>query len=160
WYGGRARRSVGQRTAGSKPPSRRPLGSEACLVDSYEGGQPPCTIPTKGAYPLREPPGGVPPPCGGAPGTHCSSDCNGWAPRTVVNNAGLRGSLELGGSGMGILVLLVPGHLDGFQNLFVRFLRIVSELRQRRDPCVHIGESYGERVGVRVLLDQSDRNLL
>src|SRR5207245_5307643 len=64
WYGGRARRSVGQRPAGSKPPSRRPLGSEACLVDSYEGGQPPCTIPTKGAYPLREPPGGVPPPCG------------------------------------------------------------------------------------------------
>src|SRR5437773_7497412 len=69
WYGGGARRSVRQRTAGSKPPSRRPLGSEACLVDSYEGGQPPCTNPTEGAYPLRETPGGAPPPCGVAPGT-------------------------------------------------------------------------------------------
>src|SRR5688572_9803382 len=71
--GVRARRSVPQRTVSSTPRSRRPLGSEACLVDSYEGGQPPCTIPTKGAHPLREPPGGVPPPRGGAPGTHCAS---------------------------------------------------------------------------------------
>src|SRR5437867_12034146 len=57
---GRARRLVPQRTVSSTPRSRRPLGSEACLVDSYEGGQPPCTIPTKGAHPLRDPPGGVP----------------------------------------------------------------------------------------------------
>ena len=88
--GGRARRSVPRRTVSSTPQSRRPLGSEACLVDSYEGGQPPCTIPTKGAHPLRESPGGVPPPRGGAPGTHCSSDCNGCARRTVMNNAGQR----------------------------------------------------------------------
>jgi hypothetical protein len=73
WYGGRARRSFGQRTVSSTPPSRRPLGSEACLVDSYEAGQPSCTIPPKEAHPLREPPGGVPPPRTGAPGTHCAS---------------------------------------------------------------------------------------
>src|SRR5437867_11247899 len=60
WYGGRARRLVGQRIVSSTPRSRRPLGSGTCLVDSYEGGQPPCTIPTKGAHPPREPPGGVP----------------------------------------------------------------------------------------------------
>jgi len=35
------------------PPSRRRLGSEACLAHSYKGGQPPCRIPTKGAHPLR-----------------------------------------------------------------------------------------------------------
>src|SRR5438093_4366769 len=83
WYGGRARRLVGHRIVHplhsaeqrvpDTPPSRRPLGPEACLVDSYEGGQPPCTIPTKGAHPLREPPGGMPPPRASAPGTHCAS---------------------------------------------------------------------------------------
>src|SRR5687768_4152452 len=31
------------------------FGPEACLTDSYEGGQPPCTIPTKGTHPLRIP---------------------------------------------------------------------------------------------------------
>src|SRR5439155_19571105 len=35
---------------------RRRIGSEACLSGSYQGGLPPCTIPTKGAPPLRNPP--------------------------------------------------------------------------------------------------------
>ena len=34
---------------------RRRVGPEACLSASYKGGQPPCTIPTKGAHPLRNP---------------------------------------------------------------------------------------------------------
>src|SRR5438034_10822920 len=67
WYGGRARRSVGHRIVGNTPPSRRPLGPEACLLRSYEGGQPPCTIPTNGAHPLRQPPARMPPPCARAP---------------------------------------------------------------------------------------------
>ena len=33
------------------------FGAEPCLTDSYEGGQPPCTIPTKGTHPLRNPSG-------------------------------------------------------------------------------------------------------
>ncbi len=31
------------------------FGPETCLTDSYKGGQPPCTNPTKGAHPLRAP---------------------------------------------------------------------------------------------------------
>ena len=53
--GGRARRSVGQHTVSSMPPSRRWVGPDACLASSYKGGQPPCTIPTNGAHPLRNP---------------------------------------------------------------------------------------------------------
>jgi hypothetical protein len=51
----RACRSVGQHTVSSMPPSRRWVGPEACLASSYKGGQPPCTIPTKGSHPLRNP---------------------------------------------------------------------------------------------------------
>ena len=32
------------------------FGPEPCLTDSYEGGQPPCTIPVQGAHPLQFPP--------------------------------------------------------------------------------------------------------
>src|SRR3989454_5763542 len=62
WYGGRGRRSVGHRIGGDKPPPPPPLGPEACLLGSYQGGQPPSTIPPKGAHPPPEPPRGVPPP--------------------------------------------------------------------------------------------------
>ena len=31
------------------------FGAEPCLTESYEGGQPPCTIPAKGTYLLRIP---------------------------------------------------------------------------------------------------------
>ena len=31
------------------------FGPEACLTDSYEGGQPPCTIPSKGTIPFESP---------------------------------------------------------------------------------------------------------
>lgn len=49
----------------------------------------------------------------------------------------------LGWSGLGVLVLFVPGHLDGFQLFFVRGLRIVGELWQGHNPRMHIGESDG-----------------
>jgi len=59
--GGRARRSVGQRTAGSMPPSL---------------AAPPWPIATSRA---------TGPPRARLPGTHCSLHCNGCTRRTAMN---------------------------------------------------------------------------
>ena len=40
---------------GSRTTLRRLLGPDACLAASRRGGQPPRVLPTKGAYPLRDP---------------------------------------------------------------------------------------------------------
>jgi hypothetical protein len=49
----RARRSVGQRTVSSMPPSLAGSALEPASPTLTKGGQPPCRIPTKGAHPLR-----------------------------------------------------------------------------------------------------------
>src|SRR5437867_8074375 len=69
----------------------------------------------------------------------------------ILQRDNARGVL-LGGnaSGTRVLILLVPGHLDGLQNFLVRLLGIVSKFRQRRDPRMHLGEPHSQRVGIRV----------
>ena len=51
--GGRARRSVGQHTVSSMPPSLAGSALKPTSPTLTRGGWPPCRIPTKGAYPLR-----------------------------------------------------------------------------------------------------------
>ena len=48
-------RDLWSRRSGLNGTTCHRLGPETCLTDSYKGGQPPCTIPTKGAHPLRAP---------------------------------------------------------------------------------------------------------
>src|SRR6267143_1027309 len=56
-------------------------------------------------------------------------------------------------SGLRVLILLVPGHLDRFEDFFVRCFWIVPEVGERHDPGVHIGESNRERVCFRMFFD-------
>src|SRR5712691_853842 len=58
--GRRARRSVGQHTVSSMPPSRRRLGSEACLAHSYKGVSPLVESPRRGHAPSKLPGGVLP----------------------------------------------------------------------------------------------------
>ena len=55
-------------------------------------------------------------------------------------------------SGLRVLVLLQPGHLDRFKDAFVGFLGVVLELGQPDDPLVQVGEADGQRVYVRMRL--------
>ncbi len=48
-------RDIWSRRSGLNGTTCHRFGPETCLTDSYKGGQPPCTIPTKGAHPLRAP---------------------------------------------------------------------------------------------------------
>ena len=48
-------RDLWSRRSGLNGTTCHRLGPETYLTDSYKGGQPPCTIPTKGAHPLRAP---------------------------------------------------------------------------------------------------------
>ena len=69
--------------------------------------------------------------------------------RTFVISRGGRFS----GSGLRVLIFLVPGHLNRFKDIFVRFFGIVREVGKRDDPGVHVGESNGERVRLRMFFD-------
>jgi hypothetical protein len=77
--GRRARRSVGQHTVSSMPPSRRRLGSEACLTHS-----------SKGAAPLEHPhEGGTPPselPVVAKPRLAAPRTCLAWQMRDFATN--------------------------------------------------------------------------
>ena len=59
----------------------------------------------------------------------------------------------------GVLELLVPRHLNGFEPAFVGFLRIVGEAFQLGHVAVQIGESHRERINLRKLLLQADADL-
>ena len=56
-------------------------------------------------------------------------------------------------------MLLVPGHLNGLELSFIRFLGIVLELRQLRDIAVQIGVTDGKRIGVGMFFRQKDANV-
>src|SRR4051794_37295254 len=53
-----------------------------------------------------------------------------------------------------VLPLLVPGHLDGLQQLLVRLGRLPLEPLQVEHPLVHVGEPHRERVEGVVPLEQ------
>jgi hypothetical protein len=57
------------------------------------------------------------------------------------------------------LVFFVPGHLNRFQGLLIRFLRVVFEVWERHDPGMHIGEADRERVSIRMFFHQPDRDI-
>ncbi len=42
----------------------------------------------------------------------------------------------------------MPGHLDGFEFGFVGFGGVAGEEWEFGDPFVHVGEAYGEGIGV------------
>jgi hypothetical protein len=71
--GRRARCSVGQHTVSSMPPSRRGLGSEACLAHSYKGASPLVKSPRRGHAPFGTPRRGVAPPRGSARLSHVAT---------------------------------------------------------------------------------------
>ena len=78
--GRRARRSLDQHTVSSMPPSRRRLGSEACLAHSYKGGPALLSNPHEGGVPPSEPPGGV------LPHLAAPRACLAWRLRDFVTN--------------------------------------------------------------------------
>lgn len=55
WAHYQSARTLWSRRSGLNGTTCHRFGPETCLTDSYKGGQPPCTIPTKGAHPLRAP---------------------------------------------------------------------------------------------------------
>src|SRR5215471_19548306 len=64
-----------------------------------------------------------------------------------------------GRSALTVLIFLVPGHLDGFELRFVRRGGITRETNELRDPFVHVREAHGQRIGVRILVCQRNRNV-
>ena len=50
----------------------------------------------------------------------------------------------------------MPGHLDGFELFLVGVFRIVVEAFELHDPFVEIGETHGQRIGVRELVGECD----
>ena len=60
---------------------------------------------------------------------------------------------------MAILILLIPGHLDSLQFALARFSRFIGKIRQLGDPLVQISEPNRQRVHIRVLFDQRQRNI-
>src|SRR5690242_10999310 len=53
----------------------------------------------------------------------------------------------------------MPGHLDGLEFFLVGVLGIVAEALERRHPLMEIGEANGERIGIRILVGESDGNI-
>src|SRR5882724_8126714 len=51
---------------------------------------------------------------------------------------------------------LVPGHLDGFELRFIGGRGVAGKTGEFGDPLVHVGEADGQRIGVRMFVDQSD----
>src|SRR3990172_599649 len=58
-----------------------------------------------------------------------------------------------------VLVLLVPGHLDSFENPFARFRGIVGEIGERHHPLVQVGEPHGQRIDAVEPVGKLNRNL-
>src|SRR5579863_6107481 len=48
------------------------------------------------------------------------------------------------------LPLVVPRHLNGLKLAFVRFLRIVAEVFELRNPFVHLREPHFQRIDIRM----------
>jgi hypothetical protein len=91
--GRRARRSVGQHTVSSMPPSLAGSALKPASPTSTRGGQPPCRIPTKGAHPLRNSQAGCY-PASRLRAPVSRGDCA-ISRRTVMNNAGLQAAEKL-----------------------------------------------------------------
>src|SRR5947209_1758480 len=53
-----------------------------------------------------------------------------------------------------VLPLVVPGHLDGFEDLLVRLFRFAFEAVQFEYPLAQVGEPHRERVQTAVLLEE------
>src|SRR5438445_7328132 len=75
----RARRSVGQHTVSSMPPSRRRLGSEACLAHSYKGASPLVKSPRRERTLFEL-------PCGALPRLATPRACLAWRLRDFATN--------------------------------------------------------------------------
>src|SRR6059036_3264671 len=60
---------------------------------------------------------------------------------------------------VGVLVLFVPGHLDGFENFLVGLPHIADEPRNFGHPPMEIGEPDRQRIGVGVPLHELKRDL-
>src|SRR6185437_2379313 len=59
----------------------------------------------------------------------------------------------------GVLVLLMPGGLDGFENALVRLRGIAFECRQLHHPLMQIGKAHRVGIGVREHLLQLNADL-
>ena len=68
-------------------------------------------------------------------------------------------SADLRLSALAVLPLFVPGHLDGFEFFLVRVLGIVAEAFESRHPFMEIGESNGQRIGIRELVGERNGNV-
>jgi len=53
-----------------------------------------------------------------------------------------------------LLRFLYPGHLDRFQDLFIRPRRLVIEVIELADPAMQVSEAHGQRIDFRVLLEE------
>src|SRR5882724_11374983 len=60
------------------------------------------------------------------------------------------------GLALAVQEFLVPGHLDGFELRFIGGRGIAGKAGEFGDPLVHVGEADGQRIGVRMFVDQSD----
>src|SRR5712692_9734490 len=69
------------------------------------------------------------------------------------------GSHRKESASLAVLVLLVPGHLDGFEFAFVGELGVAGEAVKLADASVKIGEADGERVGGGVLVGKPNADL-
>src|SRR5207244_161295 len=59
-----------------------------------------------------------------------------------------------------IPVLVEPGHLDRFQDLFIRPLRVVTEGGELGDVAMQVREPHRERIHIREFLAQRDSDVL
>ena len=62
-------------------------------------------------------------------------------------------------SALAVLKFFAPCHLNRFELRFVGLGRIAGEPFKFRNPFVHVSETYRERIRVRILVGQSDRNV-
>src|SRR5882724_12301088 len=58
-----------------------------------------------------------------------------------------------------LLPLLVPGHLNRFEFLFVRLLRLPGEPLEFHHPAVQVSEAHGERIDIWVSFQEPDGDL-
>src|SRR5262249_23140417 len=71
---------------------------------------------------------------------------------------GINVRVSSSGSFVFFLPLFVPGHLNCFQLLFIRVLCVAAETIKLQHPSMEVRESHRQRIYIRMLLQQSDRN--
>src|SRR6266850_3141114 len=69
-----------------------------------------------------------------------------------------KGNLRLG-LALAVQEFLVPGHLDSFELRLVGGRGVAGKTREFGDPFVHVGETDGQRIGVRKFVGEADSDV-